>query len=173
MGFVFTPTDEQQHTISVPYLEDARADYAPYYDVRNREAKQIQREVIAEFDKLDAGNVQFREGFFGDKPRRYGYEVTFIYAGARGRMQIAGLPMRTESPAKKRRVMLQALSILRDWLKAQVTAQVFAPGNYPLMQFLLVDGQRTVNEYLIETRGLPSSNPILTSGIEVVEGVVE
>lgn len=26
---------------AVPYLEDARADYAPYYDVRGREPKQI------------------------------------------------------------------------------------------------------------------------------------
>lgn len=126
--------------------------------------------MIAEFDKLDAGNVQFHEGFFGDKQRRYGYEVTFIYAGARGRMQIAGLPMRTATDSKKRRVLLQALSILRDWLKAQVTAQVFAPGNYPLMQFLLVDGKRTVNEYLIETRKLPVANPLLA---DVVEGVVE
>jgi hypothetical protein len=170
MAFVFTPTEEQQSGISVPYLEEARADYAPYYDVRGREPKQVQREVIAEFDKLDAGNVQFREGFFGDKKRRYGYEVTFIYGGARGRMQIAGLPMRTETEAKKRRVLLQALSILRDWLKTQVTAQVFAPGNDPLMQFLLVDGQRTVNEYLIETRKLPTANPLLT---DVVEGVIE
>jgi len=163
-GFVFTPSEGQSEQIPIPYFEDARADYAPYYR-SSLSVKEARKRVLVEFDKLDAINVQIKDGWFGAKQsRRYGYVVRFLYMGQRAKMQVAGLPMRSETEIKIGAVRVQALLILADWLKAQVTARVFAPGTDSLTQFLLVDGDRTVGQYIAETRQLPSVN-LLPEGI--------
>ncbi|MBZ0286253.1 MAG: hypothetical protein K8I30_01460 [Anaerolineae bacterium] len=166
--FNFTPTDAQQG-IHVPYFEDARADFAPYYDVQTTlaEAKNL---VFIEFAKLGGSSVWFQEGYFGLNPKRYGYVINFQLGGAPARMQVAGLPMKGGETEKKiARVRIQALLNVRDWLKAAVTAQVFAPGSNILYQFLLVDGHRTLGEALVQERRLPDLNPALpASNIKVV-----
>lgn len=156
MTFQFTSTEEP--TRAIPFFEDARADHAPYYS-STKTLRAVRTEVIAEMAKLDAAVVSFREGFFGNGPRRYGYEITFIYGSTRGRIAVAGLPLRNETPAKIVRVRVQALLIVRDWLKASVTQPVFSPGSSPLMQFLLVDGERTLAQFLQEERRLPAELP--------------
>ena len=162
----FTPTDEMIG-IKVPYIEDARADFAPYYSVagHGKTESQIQIEIITELAKLGGGSIQFRRGYFGEEPhKRYGYIINFSLGGQPARMVIAGLPIKTESSKKIVAVCVQALCIVRDWLKNAVTAQVFAPGSNPLVQYLLVDGDRTLVEALIEDRHIPDTNPPLLTG---------
>lgn len=159
--FVFTPTEQQIAGVKVPFFEDARADLAPYYSSDKR-IIDAQQEVVVELSKLGAGGVQFLEGFFGVKPKRYGYEIRFAYLGGNGRMQVAGLPIKMEATSKKvTQVRVQALLNVRDWLKSAVTSQIFAPGSYPLMQYLLVNPQQTLAEAALEARGLPDMNPRL------------
>jgi hypothetical protein len=159
--FNFTPTEDMEYGIKVPYIEDARADFAPYYSSRGT-IQEAQSEIIGAIIKMGGSGVIFREGFFGAAPKRYGYVVEFQLGGAKARMQVAGLPMKhKETKAKKTQVLLQALLNLRDWLKAAVTAQVFSPGNNALIQFLLVDGNRTIGEMLVQDRRLPNMNPAL------------
>jgi hypothetical protein len=166
--FTFTATDADAR-FQVPYLEDARADFAPYYDVRDREPRDAQNMVITELVKLGASAIIFREGFFGTNPKRYGYLLTFQRGLYPAQMEVAGLPMKSETPNKIARVRIQALYVLRDWLKAAVTSQIFQPGSDPLVQFLLIDGKRTLSQVLIEDGHLPNINPLLDSG-NVVEG---
>lgn len=165
----FTPTGNAANRIDVPYLEEARADFAPYYsikDVREKSINAAQGDVSKEIAKLGGGAIWFQEGYFGSPPdERHGYIVHFEYGGIPARIIVAGLPIRdTATELKIKRVKLQALYILRDWLKTAVTTQVFSPGNHPLMQFLLIDGNRTLAEAIIETRKLPNLNPLLESG---------
>lgn len=160
----FTPTDDMIG-IKVPCIEDARADFAPYYDQRDANDHKIKDAIYHEMAKLGADNVFFREGYFGNSPKRYGYVISFTLGGQAARMDVAGLPMRTVTDKKILRVKLQALCIVRDWLKSAVTAQVFSPGNHPLVQFLLVDGERTLVEALIEDRRIPDTNPMLPSKV--------
>lgn len=162
MNFQFTPTDNlNDATLKVPCLEDARASFAPYYTTE-KSLDRLQAEVLGEIAKLGGGATIFREGFFGENPKRYGYVISFQLGGHLAQIVCAGLPLRTESPKKIIQVRAQALSIMRDWLKAAVTARVFSPGANPLLQFLLVDGKRTLAEALLEDGRL-----LLPSQVEV------
>lgn len=164
MDFTFTATDKSA-TTAVPYYEDARADFAPYYR-SGKSVKVAKTEVSAELTKLDAVVIAFREGFFGQKPRRYGYEIEFLLYDRRGVLRVAGLPMRRETPAKIEQVRVQALLNVRDWLKVAVTKQVFQPGSgHPLLMNMLVDGRRTASDWIAERGRLPE-----LAGGDVVDG---
>lgn len=165
--FRFTATEAATATIPVPYVEDAKADFAPYYSSAGHGKRIVdaKEEVVIELAKLGAGGVMFTEGFFGDNPRRYGYLVQFSYLGGTGRMEVAGLPIKLDANDKKvLQVRVQALLNVRDWLKSSITAQVFSPGSYPLMQYLLVNEHQTLAEAALEARGMPNMNPRLPSG---------
>lgn len=160
MDFTFTSTEETTAG-RVPFYEDARADFAPYY-ASGKSVKVAKQEVAAELGKLGGVVIAFREGFFGEgRGRRYGYEIDFLLHDPAGRdhrgvLRVAGLPMRRETPAKREQVRVQALLNIRDWLKAAVTQPVFQPGaGHPLLMNLLVDGQRTVSDFIIVTGRLP------------------
>ncbi len=157
VNFVFIPEQTPAAKLVVPFIEDARTDYAPYYSSKKTIAE-VQGEIAAELGKLGGFVNMYLPGYFGDKPKRYGYEIRFSFKGAPGLIRVAGLPMRSETPTKKNQVAVQALCNVRDWLKMLVTQQVFMPGSEPLMQYLLVDGrdgQKTLAEYLLETGRLP------------------
>lgn len=164
--WTFVPTDTDI-VREVPYIEDARADFAPYYSVFNKSAEVItkdleraKQEVISEMAKMGGGVVGFQQGYFnvGDK-KRHGYRILFIYGGGRGMIRVAGLPIRgSDTPRQVNAVLAQALFNVRDWLKAAVTNKIFSPGFNVLIPFMLVDGNRTVTDYLIETGHLPQLN---------------
>lgn len=160
--FTFTPTETTPQTIKVPFFEDARADFAPYYAVKDAalNVEKAKDGVRNELSKLGAGSINFVEGIFGNgATRRYGYQVEFLVGAAKGRMSCAGLPIReSHTPHKVLRVKVQALLNLRDQLKAAVTAQVFAPGFHPLVGTLLLPNGHTVSEQVVMqlSAGLPT-----------------
>jgi hypothetical protein len=172
-GFTFIPDESSE--IDVPYLEDARADFAPYWtEVTHKptlqKIKEAQVEVAQELGKLGAIPVKFVEGIFGRDTAtpRYGVEVCFVYAGAQGVLRVAGLPIRSETEQRKLAVKIQALKIVRDWLKAAVTARVFSPGNEPLLGYLLVPGdlqRRTLAEFIKQEHDVP----LLVAPSQVIE----
>lgn len=153
--FHFTPTQDAGR-IKVPFYEEARADFAPHYDIRNKTLAEVQGEVTVELAKLGAGNVMFQEGYFGERPRRFGYRIRFQYGGQQGMIRVAGLAMRGRTTeVKLRKIRLQALMNVRDQLKAAVTSRVFSPGSDTLIQYLLVDGRRTFVDVLSEEGHVP------------------
>lgn len=153
--FNFVP--DSPNGVPVPYIEDARADFAPYYSShQNFTEEDAQQKVRIEIAKLHAGVTRFVPGYFGNNPKRYGYEIEFNMGGAPGIIKVAGLPIRANPTDKKKRIVrIQALLNVRDWLKAAVTAQIFSPGNLVLMQFLLVDGRQTMGEWVVAQKKLP------------------
>jgi hypothetical protein len=162
--FDFTP-DQDATKLEIPDFEDARADFAPYYSTTTS-LKSAQRQVLDELAKLGAGAILFRSGKFD---RRYGYLITFQLGTAQGVIRVAGLPIRAgQTDRKIEAVRIQALLNVRDWLKAAVTSQVFSPGSNPLLQHILVDGRRTVADYIMESGRFPE----LAAG-EIVEGDFE
>jgi hypothetical protein len=155
--FLFTPTGTQTREIEVPYFEDARADFAPYYNpYQAHTIQKCQNAVMHELAKLGAGSIFFQDGKFGtgSKPR-HGYQIWFQYGNAQGVIRVAGLPMRSETAHRVEGVKMQALLNVRDWLKAAVTSRVFSPGSDVLIPFLLVDGKRTISEVIVESGRLP------------------
>lgn len=147
----FIPEDTNM-ALQVPYFEDARSDYAPYY----RSAKTIKtamNEVIAEMGKLNASITAFTSGKFEvHGQERCGYVIEFLLRGMPGVIRVAGLPIKVRYNAeeKEKKARVQCLLNVRDWLKAAVTMQVFSPDTSPLLLYLLVDGKRTLAEYTLE-----------------------
>lgn len=163
--FTFTPTVPADQAINIPFFEDARADFAPYYTVHRQgtSIQKAQNEVVTELAKLGAGGCLFNPGYFGTNPKRHGFVITFQYGGGEGLIRVAGLPIRSETAKKIDAVQVQALLNVRDWLKAAVTAQVFAPGSDILIPFMIVartDGKvYTVADYIHSAGRLPALNP--------------
>lgn len=162
-AFTFTP-DKIDDTLDAPYFEEAKADIAPYYS-STLSIENVKVEIGILIGRLGGEAAVFKAGYFGPATkRRYGYHLEFQMAGMPARMTVAGLPiLHKETPNKIEGVKRQALLIVRDWLKSAVTSHVFAPGGNPLVQFLLVDGNRTLVEVMVEDKKIP----LLTSKTEV------
>jgi hypothetical protein len=144
---MWTFKPEKQNTeIKAPFLEDARANIAPNYR-SDATIQSAMAKVTAELEKLGAGVMDFQRGQFQiGEHNRHGYLIRFVLGGAIGVIRVAGLPIRSYTPAKETQARVQALLIVRDWLKAAVTAQVFNPDMHPLLPFLLLPDGRTVAE---------------------------
>lgn len=141
--YKFTPDKPASASVPVPYIEDARKDWAPYYS-STKTVEAAKMEVIDRLDQLGAGILVFQPGSYEiDGKKRLGFAISFTlnvqpFNGAPGEIRIAGLPIRTPSLAKERQVRVQALLIVADWLKSAVTARVFNPDAHPLVPYLLV-----------------------------------
>lgn len=155
MSFSFTPTEDVR-VAKVPYFEEARADLAPYYDnFKHWTVKKAQQAVQDEIVKLEGTVTGFIAGVFEDPRPRYGYRIEFVFKGAPGRINLAGLPLRhTATQRKIDGVRVQALLNVRDWLKTQVTSMIFSPGNNPLIPHLLGPGNRTMAEFIADRASL-------------------
>lgn len=164
MNFNFTPTDSTSD-LKVPFFEEARSDYAPYYSVQGYTIGKAKAQITAEIGKLSGAVVAFRDGYFGESPRRYGYVIEFVLNGSPGRIQAAGLPIRKSTPVKIDKVRIQALLNVRDWLKTAVTSMIFSPGNNPLVPHLIGKGNMTLAEMVAEQAGIDMDIPQLVSGI--------
>lgn len=148
----FTPTEvaQSETDIPVPDFEDARADFAPYYASILSETE-AQVAVSNEIGKLGARAIRFEPGYFTiQKRKRYGYNIRFEVNSQEAIYRVAGLPMRAETEKKIERVRVQALLNVRDRFKSIITSKVFAPGESPLIQYTIVDGQRSLAEVFEE-----------------------
>ncbi len=154
----FTQTNKSEDKIHIPFFEDATAATAPYYSTQ-RSISSVQKEIAGILDQLGGERIRFKEGWFGEKPRRYGHVVQFRYAEQDAQIISAGLPMRNETDKKVLTVKVQALLIVKDQLKAAFTALVFSPGSYPLMQYVLGAGDKTLGELFVNRYELPMLNP--------------
>jgi len=164
--FNFTPTSVTTGLVNVPFFEDARADFAPYYTSSDKGTTiaDAQNQVLVELAKLGAGSILFEDGFFGTgKDKRYGYRLRFMYGGVHGMIRVAGLPLAKGHTDKKiASVKVQALLNVRDWLKSTVTSMVFAPNSDILLSHLLVspDSDITIADHIRSQGNIPQ----LTSG---------
>lgn len=163
--FNFTET-KKNDGLNVPCIENARADFAPYYAPQNWSIGKAKNAVTAEVGKLGGAITDFKEGYFGseDNPR-YGYVIEFVMNGAPGRIQVAGLPICNRLTEQKiEKVRIQALLNVRDWLKAGITSMIFSPGNNPLTQHLIGQGGKTLAEMISAKADI--SVPLLVEYIE-------
>lgn len=144
-----------QQEMSVPYFEDANGDTAPNYRT-TRSLSEAQSELarwVGKHGGIVTGLLPVR--FTVDNKLRYGFVVEFMFAGgARGRMHIAGLPLRKETSVKKDRVLAMALLNRAEFFKSAYTTRIHDPYSNPLLQYLLVDGEHTVAQMITERKQL-------------------
>ena len=115
---------------------------------------------------LGAAVSHFQSGKFAD---RYGYRIEFIWRGARGRIDVAALPLRKETPGKIKRCKRQALFSVMHKLQGQFNSQLNMPGDVPLVPYMLDASGRTLIEAMREEGQLPALTDSETDS-DVVEG---
>lgn len=141
--FEWKPDNEdnriQAGQVDVPFFEDARADWAPYYASEKSE-RDARAEVQQALAQLGASSASFQSGEFTiNGKKRLGYHIRFYYRGAPALIRVAGLPMKNKTATKAERVRVQALLNVRDWLLNAARAPVFSPGSDPLVPFMLTN----------------------------------
>lgn len=150
----FIPDRPTNPVFDIPFFEDVTSK-----DATGRYTQKkigiLQKEITGLFLKLGGGNVQFTQGQYPSSPRRYGYRIHFSMNGIPGRIDIAALPMRSETDIKKDRALAQCLFLFRDYLQSEANSIIYRPGAIPLIPYLIGSGDRTVTESLIETKILP------------------
>jgi hypothetical protein len=154
----FIPDSPKVQEPPVPYFEDS-SKYGIAGHSTSKSIERLQDEIKQSLVQLDAGYVRFVSGLYGDKPKRYGFQVHFNLAGVPGRIDCAALPIRQETPAKKQQALCQALYFVRDWLDVESRTAVFRPGNIALIPYLIGQNGKTVAEALKESKQLPMLMP--------------
>jgi hypothetical protein len=146
---------------NIPYFEDDQDQKLIPGRGTHKNPKDLQREVADQLAKLGASGVYFAAGKYPGEPTRYGVQILFSYGRARGRLDCAALPLRSETPIKKDRALAQALYLLRNKLESMVYAYIYEPGSVPLLPYLIGQGGLTVTEHLVKTGDF---TPLLASG---------
>lgn len=115
----------------------------------------LQKEITKVLIELGAFGIFFTAGTYAGTPKRYGFAIYFKYANTTGRIDVAALPLRRETPAKKEGALTQALYLIRDKFQAQRNAMYYEPKGMPLMPYLIGATGQTVTEALVATGNLP------------------
>lgn len=150
----FIPEAPQATVLKLPYFEDSRE-----AGIEGRGTEKsltaLQNEIGGFIAQLGGSLVTWVPGKLDTQPKRYGYRINFNLGGISGRIDVAALPIRSETPNKKDRALAQALYFLRDWLGVEVRSAMFRPGSISLAPFLIGSSGLTVIEALVETHQLP------------------
>lgn len=153
----FIPETVTPSVRNIPFFEDSQDAKIPGRRTTKTE-EVLQKEVRNLMLQLDAGNIVFSPGKFevsvNSKPR-YGWLMTFSINGLKGRMEIAALPIKHETPSKKDAALRQALFLVRNWLESEVFSIMYRPGAVPLIPFLIGAGDKTITEALIASTDVP------------------
>lgn len=153
--FTFIPDASQDANIKVPFIEDARADFAPFYST-TKNIKQAQSEVEKSLAKLGGSVYRFQQGKFDvNNQWRFGYLINFRWRGAEGQIVVAGLPIRKHTEAKENKVRIQALLNVAQWLQSLMTQEVFSPNSNPLVPYLLASDGKTIMQHILESKAIP------------------
>jgi len=147
----FVPDD--QENVSVPYFEDASSMIGVIGHSTQRTERELQVEIERAMGYLGAGVSFFQSGKFGD---RYGYRIEFVWRGAKGRIDVAALPLRKETRSKIDRCKRQALYSVMHKLQGQFNSQLNMPGDVPLVPYMLDIQGRTLIEAMRERDELPA-----------------
>lgn len=137
----------------IPYFEDASI--SGKGGNLHKSIEGYQSDLGKAITKLGGLLTGIAPGTFSGKPVRYGYRITFLIANMPGRIDIAALPIRSETQAKKENALKQALYLFWKELDAAGDSWVYNPNNMPLLPYLIGSGGKTVAEELIQKGTLP------------------
>lgn len=166
MQFIPDETIKTEFEFVVPYLEEATAQNSRGHATKKTQ-DELKREIVDLLNELGARKVTFMQGAFPTSPKRYGYRITFRLSGIPGRMDVAGLPIRNETPTRKDQALKQALYLFAEMLRAELDARIYRPGYVALVPHLIGEGEQTVIESLLASGMLPDMSayaPMLPAG---------
>jgi hypothetical protein len=161
----FVP-DERDDGLNIPYFEDASSVLGVIGHSTQRSEKELRIAIELAMGHLGASVSLFQAGKFGD---RYGYRIEFIWRGARGRIDVAALPLKKETKGRIKRCKQQALFSVMHKLQGQFNSQLNMPGDVPLVPYMLDTQGRTLIEAMRERDELPALTDS-GSDSEIIEG---
>jgi hypothetical protein len=171
MPIKFIP-DDDQFEVEIPYFEDATgAEGVIGYSTQQDEAE-LQEKIRTEIARVGGRVESFQKGKYKEEsstktmPDRYGYQILFSYQNADGRINVATLPIKNETPARKRQAHRQALYTIWKMLQSHYNCRLNMPNDTPLIPYLLDDKGRTLLEAISAAGILPQ----LPSPTQKMEG---
>lgn len=157
MKFIPTPKSSFIKAEEIPWFDDTKGTGIPGNRAR-KELGKFMDEIEDLMSELGADRIRFHEGMYAGgegQPERHGYQVTFELNEVKGRLDVAALPMRSETAQKRDRALAMALTLLRNWLQSEVYSHLYRPGSIALIPFLIGHDGKTVTESLSELYELP------------------
>ena len=150
--------DEKDEGLTVPYYEDASNALGVVGYATNRSEKELRVEIERAMAHLGASIQSFQSGRFGPEtgPYRYGYVITFRWQGVDGRIVVAGLPIRNETPSRIEKTKRHALYSVMLKLESQFNSQLVMPGDFPLVPYLLNDKGQSLMEAIAQSSNFPA-----------------
>jgi len=167
---MFIADDFEAKAPEVPWFENASAELGIRGHATKKPIEVLKTEIKAAMSKLGGGVTSFVSGKFPTKPPRYGYQIIFNYGSREGRIEIAALPIKKETPGKRKQALKQALYTVREMLDSQFNSGVLIPGSAPLIPYMLDDKGRTLAEALSKEDSIPLLSPPLEEGEDYEEG---
>lgn len=154
----FIPEKPAPRGLDIPYFEDQKESKIPGRGTE-KTIDALQMEITDLMLRLGAGAVRFTMGRFEGPPPRFVFQIAFSMNGLPGRIDVAALPIRSLTDARKDRALAQALYLLRNWLESEVFSAVYRPGAIALLPFLVGEDGRTITESFVAHEKLPSVSP--------------
>lgn len=153
----------------VPYFEDANSSNTSGH-ATSKTPDKLQDEIIGLISQLGGAAVRFEEVAWESKPKRYGYVVRFVVINAddsaiKCRIPLAALPMKQETPVKRRQVLAQVLYAFRETLQGELNALRYRLGYAPFAAHMIESQSgKTLMETIAEQARLTVSAPLMITG---------
>jgi len=174
MNFIPSQTIEAQE---VPYFEDAKKSEGWQGQATEKAAKVLKSEIREALSRLGGQITTFQQGAFQiNELSRDGFQIGYVVEAAdgrqvSGRINIAALPVRIDTPKRRDQSLRMALYMLRVSLDGSWLFQQLSPGYSALVPFMLGSGNKTVSEIWLDS---PIMNKLLPPGKQdFIEGEVK
>lgn len=144
---------DEHDDLTIPYFEDAKSSIGVIGHATQRSERELKVEIERAMGHLGASVSLFQAGKFAD---RYGYRIEFAWGGAKGRIDVAALPLRKETPSRISQAKRHALYSVMNKLEAQFNSQLVMPGDVPLVPYMMDAKGMTLIEAMREQGKLPA-----------------
>lgn len=172
MNFIPEQSSDAQ---SVPFFEDARKEDGWQGHATEKSLRILQSEVTQALSRLGGIVVNFQKGSFQGEVFRDGFRIHYVVTGSNGkqvpgRIDIAALPCRSDTPSRRNAALRMSLYMLRVALDGTWFLQQLSPGYSALVPFMLGKGDKTLSQMWSDS---PAMNNLLPPGEEdFVEGEI-
>jgi len=147
----FIPDDSGD--LTVPFFEDANNALGVVGYTTSLSETKLQSKIKQAMADLGGVVTGFQSGMFGE---RHAYRIDFIYQGSAGRMDIACLPLKKETDARRRQTRRHALFSVWKRLEGLFNSMLVSPGDVPLVPYMIDDKGLTMIEWMRDEGRLPA-----------------
>lgn len=166
----FIPDEKSVADVTAPYYEDAAKGQVGQ-GIKGLSSTKSHRTLKSEigkaFSRIGGEVTSYESGKLSGSPIRYAWRIAFTINEAQGEMTLAGLPLRKDTPKKRKQVLAHALYSFRDSIEAQYNLTLMNPQHIPFMGYLLYEGETLMDR--LRGNALPM---LSSSAAEFVDGEI-